>query len=225
MTAGDDGTPAAPRRSMARSVLGGAGVLAVSGIATRLFGIVSSPVLTRLVGPAPYGVVALAGTVSSLAATVGLLGVDLAYARYFFSAEGEGRDAVERFCWRFATCAGLLVAVLAGAGWAVLRSADGAALPLLVAGGALAAVFLPLATTRQRLRGLYGRIAAATVCGGALGVLAAIALAWGWRPDARAMLLGGLAGAAATIGVVGLPPAETLLRASRLSRARRGESG
>jgi O-antigen/teichoic acid export membrane protein len=208
---------------MARSVLSGAGILAVSGVATKLFGIVSSPVLTRLVGPAPYGVVALAGTVSSLAATVGLLGVDLAYARHFFATEGEERNAVERFCWRFATCAGFLVAVLAGVGWVVLRRADGAALPLFVAGGALAAVFLPLATTRQRLRGLYGRIAAASIRGGALGVFAAITLAWGWRPDARAMLLGGLAGAAVTIGVVGLPPVKTLLQTSGLSRARRGE--
>ena len=67
------GKPADPgRRSLARSVLAGTGILAAAGIAVKLFGLFSAPILTRLAGPAPYGVVALAGTFSSLATVIAM---------------------------------------------------------------------------------------------------------------------------------------------------------
>ena len=147
---------AAAGRSLARAVLGGTGVLAAAGAVTKGFGLVSAPILTRLVGPEGYGVVALAGTISSLATTVALLGVDLSYARFYFDAGGPAEE-VERFCWRFALGAGLAVSLLAGAGWwwgsaGVPRPWDVAS---AVAAGTFLAVVTTMATTRRRIRGSW----------------------------------------------------------------------
>jgi O-antigen/teichoic acid export membrane protein len=210
-------------RSLARAVIGGAGLMAAAGVVTRLFGLVSSPILTRLVGPSPYAVVALAGTISSLATTVAMMGVDLSYARFYFDGGGEQGEAVERFCWRFSLVVGLVVSLLAGAGWwwgaAALSSP--ASLGVVVAASTFVAVATVMATTRQRVRGAYSRIASATMGGGGIGVALSVLFAWWWRPDAWAMLVGAIAGSAVTVAVLGLPSPATLLRGSSLSPERR----
>ena len=215
----------AGRRSLARAVLGGTGLLAGAGALTKLFGLVSSPILTRLAGPEPYGVVALAGTISSLATTVAMMGVDLSYARYFFDGGSARGEAVERFCWRFSLGTGLAMSLLAGAVWwwwdDVTVSSRG--LAVVIATGTFVAVGIAMATTRQRIRGGYPRIAMATVAGGALGVALSVLLAWHWRPDAWAMLGGSLVGSATTVAILGIPPAATLLVRSGLDDGQRRE--
>jgi len=212
------------RRSLARAVFGGTGVLSGAGVLIRLLGLASAPILTRLVGPSAYGVVALAGTISSLATTVAMMGVDLSYARFFFDG-GDRSEAVERFCWRFSLGTGLAVSLLAGVGWwfgtEVLYGAGN--LAVVVAAGTFLAVVTTMATTRLRIRGEYPRIAVATVTGGALGVVLSVLFAWRWRPDAWAMLCGALGGTAFTLAFLGIPPPSTLFRGSGLGAGRRGE--
>jgi len=214
-----------PGRSFARAVLGGAGLLATAGVVTRLFGLASSPILTRLVGPSPYGVVALAGTISSLATTVAMMGVDLSYARFYFDGGGEQGEAVERFCWRFSLGVGLVVSLLAGVGWSwgAAGMSSPPELSVVVAASTMVAVATSMATTRRRVRGGYSRIASATVAGGGVGVALSVLFAWRWRPDAWAMLVGALAGSAVTVALLGLPSPATLFRSSGLPPERRRE--
>ncbi|MBP2675709.1 MAG: hypothetical protein H6Q84_2549, partial [Deltaproteobacteria bacterium] len=221
----DEGRSPGEGRSLARSVLTGTGLLAAAGAATKLFGLLSSPILTRLAGPSPYGVVALAATISSLATTVAVMGVDLSYTRYFFEGGGAKGEQVERFCWRFSMGTGLAVSVIAGwIWWWWDDSSDSpGGLGAVVAATTFAAVCMAMATTRRRVRGGYSRIAAATVTGAAIGVPLAVFLAWGWRPDEWAMLLGALAGSIATAAILGVPSARTLFTRSGLDRDQRRE--
>ncbi len=221
----EGGPGAAGKPSLARSVLGGMGLLAAAGAATKLFGLLSSPILTRLVGPSPYGVVALAGTISSLATTVAMMGVDLSYARYFFEDNGARGEQVERFCWRFSIGTGLVMSFLAGWAWWWWDDTSGSpgGLGAVVAAGTFVAVGIAMATTRRRVRGGYSRIAAATVAGSAIGVPLAVLLAWCWRADAWAMLVGALVGSVATVSILGVPSARTLLSRSGLDGGQRRE--
>jgi O-antigen/teichoic acid export membrane protein len=132
-------------------VLGGTGLLAGAGAVTKLFGLVSSPILTRLAGPEPYGVVALAGTISSLATTVAMMGVDLSYARYYFDGGSARGEAVERFCWRFSLGTGLAMSLLAGVVWWWWEDAAASSrgLSVVIAMGTFVAVGIAMATTRQ----------------------------------------------------------------------------
>jgi len=213
------------RRSLTRAVLGGTGLLVLAGAVTKLFGLFSSPILTRLVGPAPYGVVALTGTISSLATTVAMMGLDLSYARYFFEGGREKAEAVERFCWRFSLGTAIAASLLAGAAWWWWEDMSGSpgGLAALVAAGTFIAVGIAMATTRRRVRGGYSRIAIATVAGGAIGVSLSVLLAWFWRPDAWAMLGGALAGSVATVAILGVPTVGNLLARSGLDTRQRWE--
>lgn len=215
--------PDPPLRSLARSMAKGVGVMVIAGAIARLFSVVSSPILTRLVGPSPYGVIALIGTVSSLAASVALMGIDLSYARFFFAGHEAQASAVERFCWRFAAGLGLFFSLAAGAAWWYLVPPGSAHRSLAPLAGTttLAAVASVMAMTRQRIRGAYFRIAAATLIGTGFGVLLSILLARSWRPDAWAMLSGTLGGSLLSLGILGLPKAHILLQKSSLDAAQR----
>jgi len=210
-------------RSLARSVLAGTGLIAAAGAAVKLIGLLSSPILTRLAGPSPYGVVALAGTISSLATTVALMGMDLSYARYFFEDAGRGREQVERFCWRFTLGTGAVMSILAGWAWRWMDDSSGSpwGVAAIVAASTFAAATIAMATTRQRVRGGYTRISAAVVSGSLVGVPLSLLLAWLWRADEYALLLGALAGSAVTAAVLGLPPADSLLSPSGLDGKQR----
>lgn len=209
--------------SLARTVIGGTGLIAAAGVAGKLFTLVSAPILTRELGPGPYGDVALFVTVTSLAATVALAGQDMSYARFFFAGDPEEGKAAERFCWRFTMAAACAVSLLAGLGWYLWSGAAG--LPAAFASMVVITIFLSvlntMASTRKRLEGAYSRISASIVVAGLVGTVLAVVLALFWRKDAWPLLIGGAGGVAAGIAVVLLPPAETVFRASGLSREMR----
>lgn len=208
------------KMSLARSVLGGTGLIAAAGGVHKLFSLVSAPVLTRELGPSPYGVVALLGTVTSLAATVALAGQDMSYARFFFSGSPEDGRAVERFCWRATMAGACAVSLLAALGWFLWSGAAGlpAGLAAMVAAGTFLSVLNTMASTRRRIEGGYFRISASITVAGLTGAVLAIALALYWRKDAWSLLAGGVVGVLAGIAVVGLPPLATVSRGSGLSR-------
>lgn len=212
-------------RSLARSVVIGVGIIGVAGAVNRLFSLVSAPFLTRVLGPSPYGVVSLLSTVTALATTLSLLGIDSSYARFFFSDSGERREAVERFCWRFSLVSASVVASAAGVVWWILSPRAG--LPpdfaiMAVAGVALS-VLTGMGTTMRRLRGSYSRIALSIVASGGVGVLVSIAIAAYVRKDAWALVAGATCGLAAASAVLGLPSLRELMRDSGLSNRERWE--
>ena len=147
-------------RSLARAVIGGTGLIAFAGAINRLFSLLSAPILTVALGPEPYGVVALLGTVTSLGTLFALSGVDMSYSRYYFSESPSEGHAVERFCWRFSVAAALLVSLVCVLGW--WSWSDKVGLSSSFAWVAGASIFLgalnAMATTRQRLREGYARI-------------------------------------------------------------------
>jgi len=188
-------------------VLGGTGLVTAAGVVNKLFSLVSAPVLTKALGPAPYGVAALAATVTSLASTAALMGIDLSYARFFFAGRpGEG-EAVERFCWRRSLASAAVLALAAAAIWIAVSNRAGVSpgLSLMVGLGVLLAVANTMAGTRTRLRGAYGRVAASIVTAGGAGAALTIALALFWRRDAWPLLVGAAGGAALGTVVAGLP--------------------
>lgn len=213
------------RGSLARTVVGGTGLIAAAGGVNKLFSLVSAPILTKALGPSPYGVVALLGTVSSLATTVALLGVDLSYSRFFFSGAPQEGAAVERFCWRFSLSLACATAAVAGGLWMwwSVRADLPADLAVILSAGILLTVTGTMAGTRRRLAGSYPRIAASIAGSGLVGAAFSIVLALYWRKDAWALLVGAAFGTAAAIAILGLPPGMTLLRRSGLSGSYRWE--
>ncbi len=212
-------------RSLARAVLGGVGLITAASIGNRLFSLVSAPILTNALGPSPYGVVALLSTVTSLASTGSLLGIDHAYARFFFSGTPDERDSVERFCWRFSAAMLCAASLCAGLGWWAwsFRAGLPPELSPMVAAGVALSVLAVMSSTMRRLRGGYNRIALSTLAAGGVGAAVAVVLALFWRKDAWTLLIGGLAGSAVGIAVNGLPPPGVLARGSGLSPVSRRE--
>ena len=205
-------------RSLAQAVVGGVGWVGAAGAVHRLFSLVSAPILTKLLGPSPYGIVSLLATVTSLASTASLLGIDSSYARFFFTDGQERQGAVERFCWRFAFATCAVAALAAGLGWWCLGPAAG--LPpefavMAVAGVALS-VLSVMGTTMCRLRGAYRRIAVSIAVVGGFGAAVSIVLALAGQKDAWALAAGTACGMTAGVVIVGLPPMETLFRGSGL---------
>lgn len=196
-------------RSLARAVMGGAGLIAVAGGLNKLFSLVSAPILTKVLGPSPYGVVALLGTITSLATTVALLGVDLSYSRFFFSGVPEDGEKIEGFCWRFSVgmaCGVSLASAFAWWAWSDLLGFPGN-LAVMIGAGIFLAVVNVMATTRRRLRGAYLRIALSIAGTGFTGAVFSIFLALFWRSDAWALLVGTAGGVTIGVAIAGLPPA------------------
>ena len=77
----------------------------------RLLGIATMPILTTWLTPQAYGVAALAGTIISLVSVIGLAGIEMSYARAYYSAQPPSGATVEHYCWRFAILGALLAAV------------------------------------------------------------------------------------------------------------------
>lgn len=206
--------------SFARAVLTGTAAITLAGVVTRLISLVSMPILTRLLGPEAYGGAALAGTVTALASTLALLGIDLAYARFYFERQGAGQAEVEAFCWRYALISSAAVATAAGVLWWGVLSAFVNAAPALGVLIALATLLGPtnvMAQTRVRLAGKYGKLALAIAAAGVLSAALSILIASTWRADAVALLLAPIVATAAVLPFLGLPPLRQLGRRSSLT--------
>lgn len=227
VAAPEAGPAAAPAAggSLARRVFGGTGAITAAGVVVRLVAVLSAPLLTRALGPVPYGDAALAGTLTALLATVALLGVDLAYARYYFGGLEANPTAVESFCWRFALVSAVAVSAAGAAVWVLLiapQSGSSRGLGVLVAAGGLLGVLAALAQTRARLRGQYRRLAVALVVSGVTGTAATLGMAWWWRRDAWPLLAGAALASAVLVAISGVPRAAEFLRPSGLSPRQRG---
>lgn len=165
---------------MAWIVLGGASLVAAAGVLSKAFSFLAALILTRHLGPGPYGQVALLTSVATIGSALALGGIDHAYARFFFSSSGkaQGRQ-VERFCWRYGMLAGLIVSAIGGVIWLLIRGSVPVVRSLApaVVAACLLSVLQALAITRQRLKGHYGHVAAASMVGGLCGAALSVGLA------------------------------------------------
>jgi O-antigen/teichoic acid export membrane protein len=149
----------------------------------------------------------------------------MSYARFFFSGTGEDSSNVERFCWRFSIWSAGFVSLAAGLAWwfASDRLELPGTLAIMITIGVFLAVVNVMATTRQRLRAAYARIAGSIVGGGAVAAVLSIALALFWRRDAWALLVGTAGGVAVGTAIAGLPPLGLLWERSGYPRSYRWE--
>ena len=208
--------------SFSRRVLEGTGVLTASGVAARFLSFLTAPILTRVLGPEPYGTAALLGTIVALGTTLALLGIDMAYMRFAFQGGEEQRRQAEIYCWRFALT-GAAIAGLAGGffWWLAGGSWVGAHYPFayFVALATVLSVMSTMASTRSRLRDEYSWMAIVAVISAIISAAVSVCLSLFLRADAWALLLGVLAGSATTVTMLGIPPLAMLETSSGISRA------
>jgi len=207
------------RPTLGRTVLGSSGIIALGGFAARFFPLLTAPILTRLLGPAPYAVAALFGTVTALGNTAALGGIDQAYSRFYFGGVDADGAEVERLCWRYATLGSAAAAAVAAilwrtalAGWFDIDPA----LWSMAAVAILLGVANVMAMTRIRVRGQYRRIAIAKVALGAVTAICSVAFAYMWRRDAWALIAGVVCGLAVSTALQGVPALADLRRRATL---------
>jgi len=177
------------------------------------------PILTRLLGPDPYGVAALVNTVLALASILALLGLDMSYARFYLQEAESQRAAVERFCWRLAATSTLVIALITSAGWYWLGARwvdDHRSIAAYSALAICLSVAVVMMTTRVRLLGNYRRIGVAQFVAAAVSAVVSIGLAFLWRNDVWVLLFGAMALSVTTILILGLPSKSFLLKPSHL---------
>lgn len=206
--------------SFAKRVVGGTSLITLAGVGARLLSFITVPVLTPLLGPEPYGIAALAGTVVSLGTILALMGIDMAYARFYLQDGGDQRAALERFCWRFAGLGAVAIAMTAGMGWLWLGSRwlpdEHRLIALYSFFVILLSVAVTMATTRIRLAGHYRRLALALFAAALVSVTVNLVVALSWRADVWALLLGVLAGSVTSLALLGLPAPGVWLTRSNL---------
>lgn len=188
-------------------ILKGAGAIAFGNIAIRLLALLTMPILTRILSPTAYGTAALLGTAISLATVIGLGGLDVSYARAYFSREGLCGVEAEREIWRLGLRLALLAALLASVGWILLAPKPWANTWKLVAWVFFGVVFSFLATLAQvhaRLRGKYTHLALALFLAGCLGAFASLLLALSGVSDERPLLVSVLIGYAIPVLMLGI---------------------
>lgn len=207
--------------SLTRQVIGGAGLITLAGAAGRLLTLVSVPILSHLLGPGPYGVAALATSIMSLGGVMAMLGIDMAYARFFLQVEEGERSSVESFCWRFAAAGAFVLALTVGLGWYWLGRRwlplDYRAVAFLSFFGIILLVGVTMASARARLAGSYRKLAVVVLIAAAVSVAVSLGVAMYWRKDVWPLLLGTLAGSATTVALLGVPRKPVLLKRSGLS--------
>jgi len=202
-----------------KKVFGASAIIVLANGLNRLLAILAAPILTRVLGPAPYGVMALVGTATSLASTLSLLGIDMGYVRFYFSRTNTASHAVETFCWRYAILSSIVVGVLAVCGWRLLGGKPYN--NFLVAGMVGFTIVLFVANTMSqtgaRLREKYGRIGLSIIASGVCGTLTTIILATLWRADEWPLLIGFSLGIMMNVAIVGVPKRVWLVSPSGLS--------
>ncbi len=211
----------APATSLPYRVFAGVTWITLAGAGTRLLSLLSAPILTALVLPSEYGVVALVSTLVAFGSTLGVCGADFSYGRFWAGFQDSEHARIERFCWRLATAGTMVVAAAAGIFWWAFFGRWAALSPylgLIVALGVVLSGVSSMSNVRARYQGAYSRLAASSMVAGALSAIVAVVLAVCWRADAWAILSGALIGIVGGVVVLGTPSIKSLLSVSSLDR-------
>jgi O-antigen/teichoic acid export membrane protein len=202
-----------------KKVFGASAIIILANGLNRLFAILAAPILTRILGPTPYGVMALVGTATSLASTFSLLGIDMGYVRFYFSKTNITSQAVESFCWRYAILSSIAVGVLSIYAWQRLseKPYNSFLIALMVGLTIILFVTNTMSQTGARLREKYRRIGLAIIVSGITASLTTIVLAALWRSDEWPLLIGFALGILMSVAITGLPKGNSLTRPSGLT--------
>ena len=210
--------------SLTRHILGSSAQLTAANAIARVLGIVSLPLLTRWLSPDAYGQAALASTLMSLVSMIGLMGMDMSYARTYLSRAEPNGSRVEIFCWRFSLVAALAAGLVAAMAWLLHVARDGSSLPVVacwVLIGTAGSVLLAMAQTRSRLHNQHTRLAVAIALSGIAATALTLCIARWWLPDERALVTGFVLAYVLPICVMGIPALKKLRLPSGLSSATR----
>lgn len=212
--------------SLIRSVLGGSAFISLAGVVARCFGLISMPVLTALLSPDSYGAATYVQSLVSIGSVIALMGIDMAYARYYFDPSGGYKKGVERFCWRISLFNATVVTIVLYALWHLVivqrfQVTESVGRFLLV--GIILSVASVMAQTRIRLKGGYRRMAISIVFAGSCSIVLSLAVAWLWHRDAWALLAGAISGGIITLIILGMPSPLELIRRSSFPVAERTE--
>ena len=211
--------------SFAKRVAAGSTQLMLSSVATRLLSLITMPILTALLSPSAYGVAAMVATLISLAGVIALAGMDVSYVRSYQSGAYVDAEAVEAFCWRFALFSGIGIGLLVLVQWHVLAEVFElpAYLVVFVLIGIVASVANAMSLARARLGNRYGTISIAGFAAALITAVCSIAIAYYWRRDELALVVGTLLTSLIPIIWLGVPSLSKLIRSSGLSRAQRSQ--
>ncbi|MBM4340288.1 MAG: lipopolysaccharide biosynthesis protein [Deltaproteobacteria bacterium] len=202
-----------------KEVFGASAIIILGNGLNRLFAILAAPVLTPILGPTPYGVMALVGTATSLASTLGLLGIDMGYVRFYFSKTDTTSKGVENFCWRYAIITSAAVGILSFILWQMLfgKPYDNFFIALIVGLTIILFVTNTMSQTGARLRQKYRRIGLAIIASGIFATSTTVTLAILWRTDEWPLLIGFTVGILVSVAITGLPKGNPLGKPSGLT--------
>lgn len=201
-------------------------IISLSAFFSRAIGLFSSPLMTRLLGPEPYGLIALMGTLINISGTIALLGRETGYLRVYSQGAQPHRISVESYFWRSTIVTASLVAVAAGFIWhfiAARADIDAAEYTPYVAGSVFIAPMLAMAVIRCRIDGHYRRIAYAATASALFGVLVSISWAMLISADAWALAIGALSGGIVNLVLMRPPITRAILARSNLSPGQKSE--
>lgn len=198
-------------QSLVRVVFRGSTQISLASVASRLFSLLAIPYLSHWLGPDSYGALALASTIVNLGSTVGLLGLDLAYSRYFLTAGQSKRLQIESFCWTAACSSATLMAFIISIGWQMwghyFITFGHKAIAIYIAPAIVCGVMAALASTRIRIAGNYRRISVVMVVSGAVSTAAVLLLTIAGMRTVVPLLVGALLAQVVSLLMLGLPAA------------------
>ena len=206
--------------SLARKVFSGTAQLTFSNGLVRLLSIATMPFLTAMLSPDVYGLTNLVGTVVSLISVVVLMGLDMSYARAYFSSQPPNGITVEHYCWRLAFGVTIPIAVLCSVAWWYGSQKFielNQQLSPFIALGIIASVANTMASTRARLAANYRAMSWSIVLSGFLCSGISIAIALWWRKDVLALLIPMVLSYLLPVLILGTPSLISLLKSSLLS--------
>lgn len=212
--------------SLTKALMSGAAITLIGAVASRATGLASAPILTRLLGPEPYGTVALLSTLVGLGGTLALFGRELGYARYGLQGDAETKARVEVYLWRSIIVSAVGFALAISFFWIWFQKGDNAISRSLGAYLALAILLSPtlsLALVRSRLRGQYVRAAVASFVAAIVGAAVSIGWALFVSTDAWALAAGLLTVPLVNLAILGMPSPLLLAQRSGLDRRRQRE--
>lgn len=178
--------------SLARKIASASAQLTLSRASVRLLSLLTMPILTHLLAPRAYGVVAMAGSLVSLIAVIVLAGMDMSYMRSFNDKSSTiPFEQVEIFVWRYILIAGGLAALLLVVVWPLFAPLFFLPdyLGLYLGAGILLSLVNTMAQTRSRLNGQYGLLSIAIITSGIAAAVVSVGIAYWWRRDELPLLL------------------------------------
>lgn len=204
-----------PSAGLARRILGGSSQISLASASARVISLVGFPLLSRWLGPAPYGVLSLVGTLVGLASNVGLLGLDMSYARFSLDGDRDQKE-IEAFCWTRAFFASLLLALVSSVVWQFIRIdwgiRDAAVVALFLPPSIIVAVLATMSTTRARLSSSYRRISVAMVSSAMIALVASLFVSWLGVRGVAPLLLGAFLSSGLILVFLGTPSPTELVR-------------